>query len=128
VSDGSVTDTYTMSVVVSDAPVLSTSSTNATTGNNDGTATVNVTGGVGPFSYTWNTTPMQITQTATGLAPGTYTITVSGTNGCSVTATVKVFDENDTTQSVNEFSKAGMLLFPNPSTDIIHIDVKNVKV
>lgn len=128
VSDGSVTDTYSMSVVVSDAPVLSTSSTNATTGNNDGTATVNVTGGVGPFSYTWNTTPMQITQTATGLAPGTYTVTVSGTNGCSATATVKVFDENDTTQSVNEFAKAGMLLFPNPSTDIIHIDVKNVKV
>ena len=128
VGDGTTTDTHTMQIIVEDAPVLTTSSTNATTGNNDGTATVNVSGGVGPFSYEWNTAPMQITQTATGLAPGTYTVKVSGTNGCSTTASITVYDENDTTQSVNEFSKAGMLLFPNPSADVIHIDVKNVKV
>lgn len=41
-----------------------------------GTATANVIGGVGPFSYSWNTTPVQNTQTAIGLSPGTYTVTV----------------------------------------------------
>ncbi len=128
VSDGTVNEQYTMNILVNDAPVLTSSATNSTTGNNDGTATVNVTGGVGPFSYTWNTAPMQITQTATNLAPGSYTVTVAGTNGCSATSTVTVYDENDTTQSVNEFAKAGMLLFPNPSSSIMNVDVKKVKV
>jgi gliding motility-associated-like protein len=58
-------------------PTVSTTPVSATCGNNDGTATANVTGGVGPFSYSWNTTPVQTTQTATGLAPGTYAVTVT---------------------------------------------------
>lgn len=55
-------------------------------GGCDGTATANVTGGVGPYSYDWQPGPVngQGTPTATALCPGAYTLTVTDANGCSV--------------------------------------------
>ena len=41
----------------------------------------------GPFFYNWNTTPPQNTQIATGLAAGTYTVTVSSNVACATTTT-----------------------------------------
>ena len=57
----------------------------ACNGSATGSATVNVTGGTGSYTYTWNTTPVQTGMTATGLAAGTYTVTVKDANSCSVT-------------------------------------------
>ncbi len=48
-----------------------------------GTATAHVVNGVAPFTYTWYTSPLQTTQTATHLASGTYTLCVVDSNGCS---------------------------------------------
>lgn len=52
-----------------------------------GSATVSGTGGIGPFSYTWNPT-FQTSAVANGLYPGNYTVSVfdSGT-GCVFTPT-----------------------------------------
>jgi len=51
-------------------------------GANDGSATVNVTGGSGAYSYSWS--PSGGTNaTATGLDDGTYIITVTDSAGCS---------------------------------------------
>lgn len=50
-----------------------------------GSATVNVSGGTGTYSYSWNTNPVQTTSTATGLAAGTYIVTVRDSNNCSTT-------------------------------------------
>ncbi len=60
--------------------------------NDDGTATVTVTGGApAPFIYVWNTTPIQPTQTATGLSGGTYCVTVTSIgNGCTSEACYNV--------------------------------------
>lgn len=73
---------------------LTTSSTNETCdGALDGTATVIPTNGVTPLSYLWNTVPAQTTATATGLAHGTYSVTVTDANApvaCVQTATVVV--------------------------------------
>lgn len=55
----------------------------------DGTATANVTGGSGTFNYSW-TPGGQTTQTISGLAAGTYTVTVSISNSCPVTATATI--------------------------------------
>lgn len=56
-----------------------------------GTATATVTGGAAPYTYTWSTLPPQTTQTATGLAAGTYTVSVIDANGClSGTQTVTI--------------------------------------
>jgi len=48
----------------------------------NGTATVNPTGGTSPYIYSWQTSPVQTSQTATGLCPGNYNITITDNNGC----------------------------------------------
>lgn len=57
-------------------------------GGNDGSATVNTTGGTGAYSYNWNTIPVQTTISATALEAGTYQVTVTDLNGCSDTSLV----------------------------------------
>jgi len=54
-------------------------------GGSNGTAMVIPSGGTGTYSYSWNTTPVQTTASATGLAAGTYTVTVTDANGCQTT-------------------------------------------
>ncbi|TAL62892.1 MAG: T9SS type A sorting domain-containing protein [Bacteroidetes bacterium] len=54
-------------------------------GSNNGTATGAVSGGTPPYSYSWSTIPVQTTQTASGLFPGTYTLTGSDAIGGSCT-------------------------------------------
>jgi gliding motility-associated-like protein len=49
----------------------------------NGTATVTPSGGVSPYTYQWNTTPVQTTQTATGLCAGTYIVSVNDATGCA---------------------------------------------
>jgi len=51
-------------------------------GGATGTATVAVTGGLAPYSYEWNTTPVQSTVTASDLSAGSYTVTVTDSYGC----------------------------------------------
>ena len=53
--------------------------------NGTATATPN---GVSPYQYSWNTTPIQTTQTATNLPSGNYTVTVTDASGCISTSTV----------------------------------------
>lgn len=62
-------------------------------GANDGKAWVTPTGNVSNLLYTWNTSPVQTTDTAFNLAPGTYQVTVSATGEhCPATASVTVQD------------------------------------
>lgn len=51
------------------------------TGDSNGAATVVVYGGIPPYTYTWNTVPVQTGPTATNLKAGTYTVTVVDTFG-----------------------------------------------
>ncbi len=53
-----------------------------------GTATVNPTGGNGTYTYSWDDTQGQLTQTATGLCAGTYNVQV--TDGLGETAQFSV--------------------------------------
>jgi hypothetical protein len=46
-------------------------------GNTNGYATATATGGTAPYSYAWNTTPVQTTALATGMGAGTYIVTVT---------------------------------------------------
>ncbi len=63
-------------------PQLTTTTTNINCVDTFGTATVNVVG-VAPFTYQWNDPLLQTTPTAINLAPGTYTIIVTDSNGCN---------------------------------------------
>ncbi len=65
------------------------STTDETTNDaNDGTATANPTGGISPYSYAWSNG--ESTQTISGLAPGSYTVTVTDANGCTSIESVSV--------------------------------------
>jgi gliding motility-associated-like protein len=59
-------------------------------GSTNGTATASVTGGIAPYTYSWNTVPAQNTATATNLSPGTYTVTIQNSFGCSTQSTVTI--------------------------------------
>ncbi|WMX16423.1 gliding motility-associated C-terminal domain-containing protein [Aureispira sp. CCB-E] len=63
-------------------------------GTATGSATAYPSGGVGNYTYTWSTTPVQTTATATGLAAGVYSVTVADANGCD---RVEVFNVNEPT-------------------------------
>jgi len=66
----------------------SPTATNCTDPN--GSAIATVTGGTGPYTYQWNDANNQITQTATNLSPGDYTVIVTDANQCGQAANVTI--------------------------------------
>ncbi len=93
--------TYTpAAVTISEPPALtgSITSTNASCGNADGTATITVSGGVAPYSYAWSNGGT--TNSISNLASGTYTVTVTDDNGCTITESVNVIDAGAPSVSV----------------------------
>ncbi|MFN4255141.1 MAG: HYR domain-containing protein [Saprospiraceae bacterium] len=90
VTDGEgCTSTASATLSQPDALAANASATAETgSGANDGTATANPAGGTAPYTYEWETSAT--TQTVTGLAPGSYDVTVSDANGCTAVQTVTV--------------------------------------
>jgi hypothetical protein len=77
--------------------ISSTAPTNQ--GGTNGTATIsNIVGGSGTYTYSWNTSPVQTTLTATGLVAGqTYVATVTDTiTSCVTTGNIVVGQTNFT--------------------------------
>jgi len=56
--------------------------------NGDGSATVTADGGTPPYTYEWS--DGQMTQTATGLDDGNYSVTVTDADGCSVSGQISI--------------------------------------
>jgi gliding motility-associated-like protein len=76
-----------ITMTVNSLPTVTTSKVDvACFGGITGTATALPTGGTGVYTYTWNTVPVQTSITATGLASGTYIVTVADGNSCIATA------------------------------------------
>jgi PKD-like domain/Secretion system C-terminal sorting domain/HYR domain/SprB repeat len=65
-----------------------TGSVTSGSGTADGTASANPTGGSGTYSYAWSNT--ETTASISGLAAGSYTVTVTDSNGCTAVQTVEV--------------------------------------
>lgn len=86
----------------------------------DGTATVEITGGTAPYSYEWDAAAgNQTTALATDLSAGYYVVTVVDANGCMFVTTVEVGTE--TTPIINATTETGVVvnrmeLYPNPTT------------
>ena len=88
----------------SSLPEMSFSDVSTTCGDiNEGSATINATSGTAPYTYLWN--DGQITATATNLAVGTYTPTVTDANGCSVDAEITIEGSNPTAQIMASTTK-----------------------
>ncbi|MBI2268857.1 MAG: SBBP repeat-containing protein, partial [Bacteroidetes bacterium] len=58
-------------------------------GKSTGTATVNANGGTGPYTYLWSPVS-QTSSTATGLAAGTYSASITDASGCTSTQIVTI--------------------------------------
>jgi len=58
-------------------------------GDSDGSAKATPSGGSGPYSYLWDVTG-ETTATISNLGPGDYNVTVTDTNGCTVSETTTV--------------------------------------
>ncbi|MCW3103059.1 MAG: hypothetical protein JWO09_1499, partial [Bacteroidetes bacterium] len=86
------TFTTSATIVNSSGPTaLAVSSTNASCGSSTGTATIGaVTGGVAPFTYSFNGSAFTSTTSYTALASGTYSVVVKDANGCTFTTSVTV--------------------------------------
>jgi hypothetical protein len=59
-------------------------------GGTDGSASIEVSGGIPPYFYNWNTVPPQTTKTATGLKAGKYEVSVSDSVGTLDTIIVTI--------------------------------------
>ncbi len=80
----------------------SATATNVTcNGFADGTATAVPNGGQMPFNYAWDDATNQTTETATGLEPGNYTVTITDNAGCTTTATVEVTEPDELSITVD---------------------------
>ena len=66
------------------------SANNAMGGAPNGTVTTSVANGTAPYTYLWSSG--QVTQNLSGLAPGTYSVTVTDAAGCTASATSNVFN------------------------------------
>jgi gliding motility-associated-like protein len=76
-------------VIITEPPQLvvnvpNVSQTNCA-GTGTGTLVATVTGGTGPYNFSWNSTPVQTDSILDNVAAGTYTITVTDSKGCTAT-------------------------------------------
>jgi gliding motility-associated-like protein len=60
------------------------------TGAANGIAVATASGGTPPYTFTWNTVPPQVNDTATGLTPGMYVVTIVDSLNCSTVDTVNI--------------------------------------
>ena len=74
-------------------------------GDVNGSITLSPTGGIGPYSFSWDTTtsiPSPSTQqNQSPLQPGTYTVTITDASGCDITEDITVGEPDPITSSFN---------------------------
>ncbi len=101
VTDGQgCTGTATVTILDGISVVMTASSTpTLCVDSTDGTATADVTDGVPPYNYLWD--DGQMTQTATGLAPGPYGVTVTDYEGCTGVANTTVLSAEPIVTSIS---------------------------
>ncbi len=94
------TDDSLGAYIANNTPVtVEYTSTTAVCSNNNGTATILAYGGTAPYTYYWNTTPVQTTVTATNLAEGQYQVRVTDATGCAGRGIVYVSSSSGTLQA-----------------------------
>lgn len=119
------TDTVITSVTIATEPLAlgaTVSADSSTTGNN-GSATIDVTGGLPPYTYRW-TPGGATTDSIDSLAPGTYHVTVRDSFGCTYRDSVVV---PGVTSGISPLASQApkITLFPNPANNLINVFVES---
>lgn len=92
--------TQTTTITEPASPVtLSVTSVNAICGKSDGSATVTANGGTPGYSYSWDSGPTSAA--FSNISAGSYTVTVTDNNGCSVTTAATVSNTNGPSTNIN---------------------------
>ncbi|MBI2968474.1 MAG: PKD domain-containing protein, partial [Bacteroidetes bacterium] len=84
--------TGTNSVTITQPPALivTLNPTSPTCGLCNGQISASVSGGTGIYTYTWSTCASMCSSTITGLCAGSYAVTVTDGNGCTVTQSLNL--------------------------------------
>jgi len=91
-----VTETYTVGNNTGTLAVSTNSLQNETCGSHNGSIDISVSGGALPYSYSWSNAAS--TQDVSGLAAGSYQVTVSDANLCKVVKTFSILNDVGTLQ------------------------------
>lgn len=84
-----------ITITVHDLPNLTLVETDASCGLSNGQIIANVTGGQGPYTYSWSNGAN--TDEIDDLAAGSYTLTLTDGNGCSATQSVTISNTTEAT-------------------------------
>ena len=93
---------------------------NSLCGLNTGYAEVNVIGGSGVYTYQWSAPAISTTNSASNLASGTYTVTITDADGCELIQIIQISDGDgpdigvsNVTDAICEISGGSILLAVN---------------
>ncbi len=86
-------------------------------GSDNGSIIVSVSGGGGEYTYSWDSG--QQTPVLTGLAPGSYTITVTDEAGCFITETFMIGTVNVESDLTAE---EAVKVYPNPASQVLYVE------
>ena len=64
-------------------------------GDNDGTATATVTGGIGPYTFMWSSGDTPDQESTGGLTAGSVSVVVTDSEGCQVTNSINIVEPAD---------------------------------
>jgi hypothetical protein len=81
-----------------------------------GSVMTSVSGGYPPYSYVWNTSPPQTSFYAGNLPAGTYTLTVTDSQGCTATVNATVTQPAQNISSFVYGTSQGTVIFVNQSS------------
>ncbi|WP_420388570.1 PKD domain-containing protein [Roseivirga sp.] len=86
-------------------------------GDTDGAVTVTPTGGTAPYNFVWSNG--STSKDLSNIAGGTYNLTITDANGCSITRSVEVGDAKDLNVDMMKFD----VLCKGEATGVINLDV-----
>lgn len=115
------TNTITQTVTVNPLPTATFDVTPANAGQSNGLIIASPSGGTQPYTIQWATNPPQTGTDATGLAAGSYVVTITDANGCLFVSSVTVLGN----ASISEVDPFGMNFYPNPTQDDITLNLVN---
>jgi hypothetical protein len=90
-------------------------------GATNGAVNISVGGGTGAYTYLWSNGAT--TQDLSGVAAGTYSVTITDANGCTDTETATV-DQPSTVGATN--ANINISVFPNPAESVATLNVSLV--
>ena len=107
-------------MISSPPEIIATVNTTVETGNNmDGSAIVDVSGGIAPYTYSWDFNPDETGNHIENLSAGEYILTISDSNNCTkmITIIIDQITNNKETESGYYFK-----INPNPGIGFFYID------